>query len=252
MKTIKTTTIAIAFLIFFSANTFASPFEDGMSAYNKGDYSTAYNMLKPIAEQGDASAQFNLGLLYLDGKGLPQDYTEAAGWFRRAAEQGDAGAQNNLGTFYSQGLGVVQDYAEAARWYRKAAEQGYAAAQNSLGNMYIDGKGVYSNWQEAIKLYRASAKQGNSTAQYNLGIHLLDSAFGINEPEARQWLKIAAQGSDPKIASLAQKELNRLVSHEAAVEQSLEEQAESDREWARQQQEMIEFNQQMMDIMDSK
>jgi len=102
--TIKTTTIVIALLIFFSANTFADPFEDSMAAYNKGDYSTAYNLLKPLAEQGYASAQFNLGLLYLHGKGLSQDYVEAAKWFRRAAEQGDADAQNNLGVFYIHSL----------------------------------------------------------------------------------------------------------------------------------------------------
>ena len=93
----------------------------------------------PIREM--PTAQFNLGLMYHNGQGVPQDYREAVRWYRMAADQGDADAQFNLGVMYDNGRGVPQDYAEAVRWYRKAADQGYADAQFNLGVMYYNGRG---------------------------------------------------------------------------------------------------------------
>ena len=97
--------------------------DEGVVAYNRGDYATALREWRPLAEQGDAEAQFNLGLMYYKGRGVPQDYAEAVKWYRKAAEQGVAEAQYNLGFMYNNGQGIPQDYAEAARWYLKAAEQ---------------------------------------------------------------------------------------------------------------------------------
>ena len=76
------------------------------------------------------------------GRGVPQSDTEAAKWFRRAADQGDAVAQFYLGVMYNEGRGVPQDYAEAAKWYKLAAEQGDALAQYNLGLSYARGEGV--------------------------------------------------------------------------------------------------------------
>lgn|GEM_PF-2059285 len=103
------------------------------------------------AEQGDASAQCNLGVLYGSGKGVSQDYTEAAQWFQQAAEQGHAAGQFNLGALYRDGRGVTRDLAEAARWFGKAAEQGIAPAQYNLGLMFRDGLGVAQDQVEALK-----------------------------------------------------------------------------------------------------
>ena len=95
----------------------------GLTAYNSGDYATALREWKPLAEQGDADAQSNLGLLYRKGRGVPQDYKTAVKWFRLATEQGNASAQYNLGVMYDNGYGVPQDYKTAVKWYRLAAEQ---------------------------------------------------------------------------------------------------------------------------------
>ena len=84
------------------------------------------------AEQGDANAQVNLGMMYYRGEGVPQDYKTVAKWFRLAAEQGHAGAQFFLGGMYYKGEGVPQDYKTASKWYRLAAEQGDADAQYNL------------------------------------------------------------------------------------------------------------------------
>jgi len=80
--------------------------------------------LRIKAEQGDATAQFNLGFMYCDGEGVPQDYKEAVKWYRMAAEQGNATAQNNLGFMYCKGQGVPQNFVEAYAWFNLAAAQG--------------------------------------------------------------------------------------------------------------------------------
>ena len=107
--------------------------------------------LRTRANAGDADAQFNLGVMYRTGEGVPQDAVEAVAWTRQAAEQGHAGAQYNLGVMYSYGEGVPQDDVEAVAWYRQAAEQGYADAQYNLGVAYATGEGVPQDDVEAYK-----------------------------------------------------------------------------------------------------
>ncbi len=111
------------------------------------------------AEQGDADAQFTLGVMYRQGEGVPQDPTEAVKWYRLAAEQGDAGAQFNLGVMYEQGKGVPQDPTEAVKWYRLAAEQGYAGAQFNLGLVYRLGQGVTQDYVESHKWHNLAASR---------------------------------------------------------------------------------------------
>src|SRR3972149_6213739 len=104
----------------------AGTYEDATKAYERGDYKTAFRLIKPLAEQGSPKSQYNLGLMYALGHGVRQDYAEAVKWYRKAADQGDASARFNLGLMYSSGQGVPQDYAEAVKWYRKGADQGGA------------------------------------------------------------------------------------------------------------------------------
>lgn len=145
------------------------------------------------AKQGDVEAQNNLGLMYVKGKGVPQDYAEAAKWFRKAAEKGFAPAQYNLGITYQVGKGAPQDYAEAARWYLKAAEQGHADAQNNLGFMYQNGEGVPQDYAKTVKWWLKAAEQGHAYAQYNLGM-IYSSGLQDNTEAARWLLKAAEQG----------------------------------------------------------
>ena len=121
--------------------------------------------LQELAEQGDADAQFKLGVMYDNGEGVPQDYTEAAKWFRLAAEQGDAWAQYFLGVRYANGEGVPQDYTEAVKWYRLAAEQGHASAQSNLGVRYAKGEGVPQDDVLAHKWFNLAAAQGDASAK---------------------------------------------------------------------------------------
>jgi TPR repeat protein len=99
-------------------------FQAGLDAYKKADYVTAAKEWRPLAEEGDPLAQFNLGLLYIDGHGVPQSYAEAANWFRRAAEQDYVQAQHNLGAMYGSGQGVKRDYVQAYKWLNICAAKG--------------------------------------------------------------------------------------------------------------------------------
>ena len=101
----------------------AADFDKGLAAYKAGDYQTALAEWCPLAEAGDVNAQTMLGLMYAEGKGVPQDDTKAAAWYRRAAEQGHAGAQFGLGLMYNDGRGVPQDNVAAQMWLNLAASK---------------------------------------------------------------------------------------------------------------------------------
>ena len=90
---------------------------------------------------------------------------EAIKWLRKAAEQGLAQSQHNLGAMYANGQGVPQDYVEAVKWLRKAAEQGLAQSQHDLGVMYANGQGVPQNYMEACMWWNLAAEQGNEEAR---------------------------------------------------------------------------------------
>jgi TPR repeat protein len=136
----------------------------GFTAYRAGDYATALENWRPLAEDGDATAQVSLGRMYSQGHGVPQDYAEAVRWYRLAAEQGDAWAQDSLGVMYSQGHGVPQDYAEAVRWYRLAAEQGNATAQSNLGTKFEEGRGAPQDYVSAHMWYNIASANGHESA----------------------------------------------------------------------------------------
>src|SRR5271166_2226498 len=84
----------------------AGPLEEGDAAYQSGDYAAAMSYWRPLAEQGNAQAQADLGAIYALGQGVPEDYLQAAAWYRKAADQGNADAQANLGLMYALGWGV--------------------------------------------------------------------------------------------------------------------------------------------------
>ena len=122
---------ALTFLFLFSGSVFGDDFQDGYDAYHKKDYKTARKFWLPLAEQGDAEAQSNLGLMYDKGQGVPQDYKEAVRLYRLSAEQGDVDAQLKLGVSYGMGRGVPKDYALAHMWWNLSGSNGNKeAAEN--------------------------------------------------------------------------------------------------------------------------
>jgi uncharacterized protein len=155
----------------------AGPLEDAEAAFNRGDYVTAFRVVRPLADQGNAKAQALLGTMYENGGGVAQDLTEAVKWLRKAAEGGEVTAQDYLGVLYATGdSGLEQDYSQATKWYRKAADQGNPHAQNSLGSMYAQGEGVPQDYVQAYVWYNLAAE-----------------GFSASENERRKW---AAFGRD--------------------------------------------------------
>ena len=142
--------------------------EDGYAAYKRGDYAAAHRIWKPLAERGDALAQYNLGLMYHHGLGVEGGLSQAAKWYGRAAENGDADAQNAIGDLYVAGLWGKKDYAKAVTWYELAAEQGHVEAQRKLGNLLAEGKGVERNTDMAMAWLRTAADKGDAKAKRRL------------------------------------------------------------------------------------
>jgi len=103
-------------------------YQAGMDAYNRGDYATALREWRPLAEQGDPSAQFRLGSLYENGDGIPRDFAKAHQWYEKAAAQGEAKAQFYLGIQSAFGEGAPLDLVQAHMWYSLAAGNGNAHA----------------------------------------------------------------------------------------------------------------------------
>jgi TPR repeat protein len=123
-----------------------------------------------INEQGDAKAQYTLGVMYENGQSVVKDQAIAAEWYQKAANQNHAQAQSALGVMYYLGRSVVKNETTAVEWYKKAADQGDARAQNNLGWMYANGKGVVKNETTAAEWYKKSAEQGYEKAKVNLAL----------------------------------------------------------------------------------
>jgi uncharacterized protein len=195
-------TFSERFLFTPSSDRTPKPLNLGINAYQKGDYATALRLLRPLAERGNAEAQFYLGIMYTDGLGVQRDDAAAVSWYRKAADQGRADSQYNLGFIYSNGRGVPQDYAAAASWYRKAADRGLDVAQASLGFMYHNGLGVPQDYAAAATWARKAADQGNAIGQANLG-SLYRDGRGVPKDyaAAMTWYRKAADQGNAKAQS---------------------------------------------------
>jgi len=206
-------TIILSFL--FSSSVFAG-FQEGLGAIGKSDDVTVLKW-KALAEQGDAKAQFNLGVMYVKGDGVTQDYQEAVKWYRLAGEQGDAKAQYNLGVMYGNGEGVTQDYKEALKWYRLAAEQRYATAQSNLGLMYAQGQGVIQDNVIAYMWFKIAISNGSELAKTNR-----DNAERIMTSEqiakaqklARECIAKNYKGCDQKEQEIPEPKIDKLKEQE--------------------------------------
>src|SRR3990170_2456211 len=146
--------LILLFHISMAASGFGGQFEDDTAAYERGDYATAFRLMKPLAGKGDAKAQHNLGVMYDKGQGVPQNYTEAVKWYRRAAEQGLPEAQFNLGSMYYNGQGVPQDYILAHMWLNLAASRYPASVKKDL-NDAVNYRGIVDSLMTPAQIAEA-------------------------------------------------------------------------------------------------
>ena len=183
--------LSLTFLFLFSGSVYGDDFQDAADAYKRKDYKEAHRLLLPLAEQGDPEAQYQLGNMYANGEGVPQDYKEAVKWYRLSAEQGNASAQNNIYRLAKNNVpealqfciqkakqgdekakAILYDLAkknvpEALQVLVKDAKDGIDEAQNKLGEVYSQGLGLPQSYLDAHMWFNLSGSQGNKGAIRN-------------------------------------------------------------------------------------
>lgn len=171
----------------------ADYYEQGHAAYKRGDYAVAVKEWRTGAERGDAKSQYELGLSYEKGEGLPQSDIDAVTWYRKSAEQGMAAGQNGLGGMYLRGRGVPQDEKMAVKLFFKAAEQGLHDAIFNLARCYEMGRGVPQDYNVAALMYLEAALRGYAPAQANVGLLYAKGVPDVPQDNALayKWLSLA-------------------------------------------------------------
>jgi TPR repeat protein len=136
-----------------------------LAAYEKGEFTTAFEHWKLLADKDYLPAQYYLAVLYRDGAGVQQDYAQAQAWYERAANDGSALALHDLAVMHQGGVGVQQDFSRALPYLERAAAMGYPPSQYNLGVLLVEGKGTEPDLVLGyVWIYRA-AKQGLAEAQ---------------------------------------------------------------------------------------
>jgi len=171
MKTSRLALLCLALPCFILASApmaFANPMATGMAAYISGDYQRAIREWRPLAESGNPIAQYHMGVIYRDGRGVDIDLAEAIRWWKRAANNGHAKAQYELGMAYHRGLGVAHDEKKASEWLEKSAILTNVRAQDELGNRYYSGRGVPKSLEKAKLWWTRAAQSGNGDSRRKL------------------------------------------------------------------------------------
>jgi uncharacterized protein YgiM (DUF1202 family) len=144
--------------------------QQAITAYEAGDFVKAGQLWEPLANQGDAQAQYSIAVLYHKGQGRPADFGKALDWYRKAAEQNHVNSLFNLGVAYWEGRGVTRNVQDAVQWWRRAAELEYGAAQHNLATAYYLGQGAEKNVEEAIEWFRKASDNGYTRADKALNV----------------------------------------------------------------------------------
>ncbi len=155
--------------------------------------SSNLEVIQTRANDGNAQAQFELGLLYSQGKTVSIDTATAAKWLQKAAESNHVAAMTLLAWMYVKGEGVKEDHTIAFNWYQKAAEANDPDAQCALADLYHDGKpGIEQNLNAMLHWYERAANAGHAKAQYMLGQMMAQGKLiQQNDEAAFQWLTLA-------------------------------------------------------------
>jgi uncharacterized protein len=169
---------------------YADDLQDGLDAYDRKDYKTALEKLKPLAELGNASALFNLGRMYARGEGVKENNPEAKKLYRKSAENGDVRAQNYLGLIND----IKKNYKEALRWYKKSANQGNADGQFNVGYKYFYGQGVPKDNVLAYMWFSLAGGNEGFASGYGTGgrkraeMEMTSAQIAEAQKLAREWM----------------------------------------------------------------
>lgn len=190
-------TLAPAFALDSEAR--AQDYTAGLKAYDRGAFEEAVRILQPLAEGGDARAQYGMGKIYETGGGrVSADPGKAVSWYGKAAKQGVAAAQNNLALMYAEGRGVAQNKEQALVLWETAARGGHPQAQYNLGLMFYRGEGVERDSAKAVTWFKLAADNGLAEAQFAVAeMHRLGVGVPQDNRKALGWYQMAsAQGHE--------------------------------------------------------
>lgn len=216
MKNIIAATLAVACVALLAtacdtvapSPTVAVDFAEGVRAYEQQDYEAALREFRPLAEHGNVGAQWRLGVMYGDGRGVDKDYRQAEEWFRMAAERGHMGSQRALGSLYMSGIHdeiIPRDLRRSAQWFRRAAEQDDASAQYVLGLMYDMGAGLPQSQIRAYVWHSLAATHGLEPAREareELRMGMTDTQIDHAQQfsgELYDWIAEGADGTPPRL-----------------------------------------------------
>jgi len=159
----------IFIMILLTLGLFAGDFKQAVEDYNGGNYIKALNTFYELAKANDAKAQYNVGLIYANGKGVKKDLSKAQRWYEKSAKQGNGLAQYNLAQMYHmEGAKDAHSYAKAKHWYEKAIKSGIKEAYNNLGRLFLEGRGVSKDEDKAFELFKKGAELGDALSQINV------------------------------------------------------------------------------------
>ncbi len=188
----------------------------------------AERYLKQAAERGHAGAQEKMGQYHLSTTNNPG---EAVRWFQAAANQGLASAENNLGLLYAEGRGVNKDPARAFELINRAASKGLPGAKHNLGLLYKTGNGVAADPARAKQLFEEAAQLGYQRSQYSLAqMHMKGEGVPQNPVETLKWLMLSSSGKDRNILEASRRTLIALVQRTSPTQ--VHDAAEAARQWA--------------------
>ena len=200
MRTLKNIMVGTAVATVLAAlpiNASVAGFDEALTAYESGDYKTAFEEWLPLAEQNNLAAMRNIGLMYRKGLGVEKDPGKAFSWYSRAAELGFDRAQANVASMYMKGEGTEQDYVKAANWFTLAAQQGHVISQYNLGLMYELGRGVERSQAKALAWYNLAAEANHPGALKRM------SALVARNPDIKDEAVAAAKAETTPQAATA-------------------------------------------------
>ncbi|MBI3902883.1 MAG: sel1 repeat family protein [Nitrosomonadales bacterium] len=228
-KLLQKVLLPCVFLLALSSQTGAGALSDAEHAYNTEDFSTAAKLFAQLAEHGDATAQFRLGLMYSQGLGVFPSDEKAAQWYLQAAKQGLVEAQYNIATMYAKGQGIANDYRQAALWYIRAAHRNDAKSEFAIAGMYHTGTGIAQNDKLAAAWYLKAANHRLQKAQYTVGMMYTNGASGFPKDliQAHMWLALTGDIASNSLLWVEEKMTPEQIKKAQALEQEWRNQTET-------------------------
>jgi uncharacterized protein len=213
MQPLKTMFTCLMLCALFTASLAqANTLEEARQKLAEKDFAAAHAIYLSLANQNDAKACYNLGLMYQDGDGVAKNLDEAAKWYTKSADLGYKEAQYTLGALVFQRQIQSISYRQAVTYYEQAAKQGHVKSQLNLGMLYFRGDVIAQDLPAAVQWLSLAASNNSSEAQgYLAQLHQQGAGVDQNTVKAAMWLMLATQNEDKRFINRHTKMLNYLL-----------------------------------------